>query len=222
MLASCNPLRTRRLERLAFRLPHNGELFDWPPFLARLYSAEFGGRGAIVGPHGSGKTTFLIELKQRLEADGRQVVMLFTNRDAGRRIPRSWESTLRAISEQTLVIADGYDALSPLSRWRLRRRLQPRGGLIVTSHGRCVLPTLLETHTSPRLLSTLINELLGEGPSPLRPSEQEISRLYHACRGNLREVFRQLYRGNPASPSQSAQIDVGACAIWRECVGCEE
>ncbi len=194
--ASCNPLRTRRLEQLAFRLPQDATPFDWPPFLSHLQSTKARCRGAIVGPHGSGKTTFLVELKQRLEAQGKEVVLLYTNRNGGRRMPADWITALRRSNEQTLVIADGYDTISALARWQLRRIYRPRAGLIVTAHRRCALPTLLETHTSQCLLAALVDELFKDTPVMPRPSDATLQHLYQTCRGNLREVFRRLYHEN--------------------------
>jgi hypothetical protein len=132
-------------------------------------------------------------LKQRLEAQGREVVLLFTNRDASRKIPHDWMFALRRSSKESLVIADGYDAMGPLSRWQLRRFYRPRGGLIVTAHRRCALPTLLQTHTSQYLLAALVDELFKDAPAIARPADATLRRLYQACRGNLREVFRRLY-----------------------------
>jgi hypothetical protein len=191
--ASRNPLRTRRLEQLAFRMPHDATPFDWPRFLTHLDSTKIRGRGAVVGPHGSGKTTFLVELKQRLEARGREVVLLFTNRNGKGRVPEDWIVALRRSSKRTLVIADGYDAIGPLSRWQLRRIYRPRGGLIVTAHRRCALPTLLQTHTSQNLLAALVDELFKDTPGMARPTDDTLRLLYEACRGNLREVFQRLY-----------------------------
>ncbi|MDY0169753.1 MAG: hypothetical protein RBS80_24630 [Thermoguttaceae bacterium] len=193
MTASANPLRTRRLEQLSFRAPPDGSPFSWTRFLVELYSPRVQGRGAILGPHGSGKTTFLVELKRRLEAQRRKVVMLLTNRDGGRRLPREWLAVLRRTDLQTLVIADGYDVLGPLARWQLRRMLRPRGGLLVTAHRRCALPALLNTRTSLPLLVALADELYAPVPDAPRPTDETLSDLFHSCHGNLREVFRRLY-----------------------------
>ncbi len=191
--ASCNPFRTRRLERLPFRTPRDGSPFDWESFLARFHSAAIRERGAVVGPHGSGKTTFLVEFTQRLESRGREVVRLLTNRDAGRGIPAPWLGTLRAAGESAVVVVDGYDVLRPFSRFWLRRALRPRGGLIVTAHRRCALPTLLKTRPSPRLLSTLVDRLFADAPGATRPTDESLRDLYLSHDGNLREVFRILY-----------------------------
>ncbi len=147
----------------------------------------------MVGPHGSGKTTFLLELQQQWEARSRKVIRLFTARDAGRRIPRAWINVLRAAEESALAIADGYDVLGPFSRWWLRRVLRPRGGLIVTAHRQCALPTVLETWTSPHLLRLLVDELYADTPATPPVGDGHLGPLYHACHGNLREVFRRLY-----------------------------
>lgn len=191
--ASRNPFRTRRLEQLPFRSPRDGGPFDWPAFLAEFQSPGMRERGSVVGPHGSGKTTFLVELKRRLEDQGRDVVMLFTNRESGGRIPSSWVRQLRNTAEQTLVIADGYDAVAAISRFRLRRLLRPRGGLLVTAHRRCALPTVLETRTSPALMKALVSELHDASAESAPPTGELLEQLFGKCNGDLREVFRNLY-----------------------------
>jgi len=108
-------------------------------------------------------------------------------------MPREWGHALRAAGADIQVIADGYDVLSPLQRWRLLRILRPQGRLIVTAHRPCSLPLLLETRTSVDLLTTLVEELFAASPNTGRPSDELLLRLFRRCGGNLREVFRNLY-----------------------------
>ncbi len=191
--ASRNPFRTRRLEQLPFRSPRDGGRFDWAAFLAEFQSPSMQERGSVVGPHGSGKTTFLVELKRRLKGQGRDVVMLFTNRGGNGRVPLEWIRPLQTTAEQTLVIADGYDALAAFSRFRVRRLLRPRGGLLVTAHRRCALPTVLETRTSPALAKALVEDLHDTSAESAPPVGESLEKLFWECNGNLREVFRNLY-----------------------------
>ena len=186
--AATHPLRVSQLEQLAFRPPEHDE---WETIDARLEKLCF--RAAIVGPHGSGKTTFLLELANRWRQRGREVVVLFTNTQTGRRVPDSWRESLANCDDDTLVIADGYDVFSWPQRRRLRRVLRPRGGLLVTAHRRAALPTLLQTRTSPQLLAELVNDLYRNHPA-VRPSDATLARLYTSCNGNIREVLRRLYQ----------------------------
>ena len=185
--AATHPLRISRLEQLPFELPED---WTWDAVEKRLERLHY--RGAIVGPHGSGKTTFLLELAERLKQRGQQVEVLFTHLEAGNRLPPHWLDTLRRASHDTLVIADGYDVLSWRQRRKLRHVLRPQGGLLVTAHGRTLLPTLLKTQVSPALVSRLVDTLYAECPEA-RPSDVQLEQMLRSCGGNVREVFRRLY-----------------------------
>ena len=188
--ASDHPLRISQLERLLFRLP--AEFGGWPAVQAKLERLNY--RAALVGPHGSGKTTCLLELARRQRQSGRRVEVLFTNAESGAKIPAEWRETLADVDEDALVIADGYDVLSMRHRWLLRTRLRPRGGLLVTAHRRAALPTLMRTRVTPALLGELADALYAEHPDA-RPSDATLAQQLAQCHGNAREVFRRLYRG---------------------------
>jgi hypothetical protein len=185
--ASTHPLRISRLERLPFELP--GDM-TWASVEHRLEQLHF--RGAVVGPHGSGKTTFLLELAERLKQKGRSVETLFTNLEAGNQLPQSWIEALHRADHDTLILADGYDVLSWRQRRKLRRVLRPHGGLLVTAHSRTRLPTVLKTRVSPALVSRLADTLYAECPEA-RPSDAVLEKVLRSCGGNVREVFRRLY-----------------------------
>lgn len=184
-----NPYRSRRVEELAFRLPAAQP--DWSGVLARLHQCNF--RAAVVGPHGSGKTTFLLQLAQRLESRGMVTHRLFRHRGDVENAWADWRRALQGMEQTAVVIADGYDTLTVRQRWELRRCLRPRGGLLVTAHRRSALPTLLRTYTSPELLRQLVDELLQDQPGASRPSDSQIRQLFKQTHGNLREALRRLY-----------------------------
>lgn len=186
--ASTHPLRSRQIDALSYRLPP--EAGDWDTIIAQFEQAKF--RGAIVGAHGTGKTTFLLSLQRELEQRGWPVVMLFTNSERGGVLPGAWVKAIRKADEKTIVIADGYDVFWRWEKRRLRRRLRPRGGLIVTAHGPVALPTLYRTDASLTLLIDLVRGLYEQaGAEP--PDEQRIRTLLTQSDGNMREVLRQLY-----------------------------
>ena len=70
-----------------------------------------GGRWAIVGPHGTGKTTLVHHLRRLLDQRGRDS-RLYALHDEGRR--RRWDGSLG------VTFIDGYEQLSAPARWRWR------------------------------------------------------------------------------------------------------
>lgn len=181
MRAHENPFRSDRIERLA----HRPVGWTWDQFEARLASLNF--RAAIVGPHGVGKTTLLDDLEARLTSIGDRVVR-FTLRDEIRSIP---DDFLNQCTRDQKILLDGAEQLSAMAWRRFCRRTRAYSGLIITSHRHGFLPAIVECGTTPQLLDQLLNDLLtpelraGLGDLPLR--------LWRNCRGNLHDVFRELY-----------------------------
>jgi RecA/RadA recombinase len=149
-----NPFRTARLHALAFRYPA-GDSED--RLIERLAAA--GGRGAILGPHGSGKTTLCLELASRFRADGMTVRMLRYGEDPTLARPRSLGAWVREAGPQAAVFVDGAGHLGPLAWWSLLRASRGVARLIVTAHRRCPLPTLLRTRATAELLAELCADL---------------------------------------------------------------
>jgi DNA polymerase III delta prime subunit len=79
---------------------------------------------------------------------------------------------------------DGAEQLTRLQWFRLRLR---RGGLVVTTHRRGMLPELHECRTSPALLREIASSLGVE------LTEDECSALHRRHAGNIRESLRELY-----------------------------
>ena len=120
-----------------------------------------GMRAAIVGPEGSGKTTLLEDLGERLRAAGRRVRLL----DGAERLPRrEWRQLLRGAREDE--------------------------GLVVTAHREGLLPTLLQTRTTPEILDAAVLSASGQTCASFGVSSQE---LWTRHRGNIRTALRELY-----------------------------
>jgi len=180
--ANENPYRAQRIEALAFRGPG----FSWDGLLARL--GELAYQGAVVGPHGGGKTTLLLELAARLETAGKSTAYIFMNEATPR---DAWEGSLQAaVEERAFVIIDGAEQLK---WWAWRRVLQQAracSGLVISCHRPGRLPTLWTVTPTPALLLELI-EVLSGPPSPeVRATAEEAWRRHD---GNIREVFATLY-----------------------------
>lgn len=156
--------------------------------IARLAVANW--RGAIVGPHGSGKSTLIETIKPWLAAAGFDVASVAL-REGERRLPRGF---LRAslAAARPLVIIDGYEQLSWFHRSLLHLRVRrAAAGLLVTSHERTRLPTLLRTVPNLALAQCLVSKLTTENLSPVSAADVAAS---HACHGsNFRELFFALY-----------------------------
>lgn len=175
MRACDNPFRSACIDGLLYRAPD----FSWSVVEDRL--AAHGGRGAIVGPEGHGKTTLLLGLLgRRKDAGGRAV---FLKMEAGQR--RLSDSQREQAAACDWIFLDSSEQLG-WTGWReLIRLTKPAHGLVVTSHRPCRLPTVFTCHTSPALLAELLRELRAETP--------DAAEMWARHRGNIREALRELY-----------------------------
>ena len=184
MRAKDNPFKTDSVLGVRYRLRDR----TWGELLGQL--RRLGYRAAIVGPHGSGKTTLLEDLEPHLAALGFSLIRLRLD-DRTRRFERGFLRDLfRNLTERDLLLFDGAEQMSRLA-WRgFKRRAKRAGGLIITSHKRGRLPTLVECETSPELLREIIRELIG-GEAEARYAATE--ELHAKHRGNLRDALREMY-----------------------------
>ncbi|MCG8455765.1 MAG: hypothetical protein MI919_05745 [Holophagales bacterium] len=183
-----NPFRVARQEALGFRLGRGSDVATWPALEARLERHGF--RGAIVGPKGTGKTTLLHELEDRFEAWGWRVCRLRLSRHTPRPPAAERRRIARGLGPQTLLSVDGAEQLGRAAFWHLRFLARGAGALVITAHRPGLLPTLLETNSSPDLLVELVAELAPELVAELEPG---LDALYERHAGNLRECLRELY-----------------------------
>tara|TARA_R110001592_G_scaffold99251_2_gene282928 strand:+ start:1643 stop:2230 length:588 start_codon:yes stop_codon:yes gene_type:complete len=181
--ADTNPFRVSRIESLAYRAPG----FTWEAFLNTLATHQY--RGAIVGPHGTGKTTLMLETQERLAATGLAVTYGFLNEETPRpgRVARR---IVRDTPKDTVLILDGAEQLDALT-WRwvcwTARRLR---GFIVTTHTPGRLPTLYRTQSCQATLRELLGELNPEDLESRWPRAREH---FNQNKGNIRDVFFDLY-----------------------------
>ena len=175
------------------------------PFFEKYYQnfCTFGYRAQIIGGHGTGKTTFLIEFVRYLEYR-KHVVHYFTLHDGRRTLPREfWErqNTLvaqfpdGAMQEPPLAVVDGYEQLSLIQKMRLRRTCRKgRSGLLITTHAPAWrLPVLLRTETTDATLQYIIGHLFRDLPNIEPPDKSLCRALFDRHQGNLRNVLFDLY-----------------------------
>jgi hypothetical protein len=183
MRARDNPFRSERVLSLRYRLGGS-----WHELLARF--EREGRRAAIVGPHGSGKTTLMEDLAPRLREAGFTLRPLRLDTETPRFEPGFLDRFFASIVPGDVILFDGAEQLGAVAWHRFERQSRAAAGLLVTTHRPGRLPTLIETSTTPELLETLVAQILGEAASELRPL---MPGLFDRHRGNLRDVLRELY-----------------------------
>jgi hypothetical protein len=191
MRARDNPFATDRVLSIRYTLAGD----TWSTLLARLERLRY--RAAIIGPHGAGKTTLLEDLGARLAARGFRVKPLRLDCH-----DRTFSATFlvrffRGLAPSDIILLDGAEQLGPRA-WRdFYRRAACAAGLIVTTHRRGPLPTLVECRTDAPLLDELVARLLGAVPPDRLASIQRqlpsTDELYVRHRGNIRTALRELY-----------------------------
>ena len=187
-----NPLATRYVlpGRLQW-LPPDGDSID--AVFERLDKLRF--RAAIVGAHGTGKSTLMTHLMPLIETRSRRVVHLQL-RGSWNSCCQLWTMARQWTSRGNVLVLDGYEQLPWLARGIIVFWTRIRGvGLLVTSHRPTLLPTLLMTQTDIRVIHQLLDSLLP-ADTPNRGQLLDNARLQMLLekhRGNVRELFMQLY-----------------------------
>ena len=198
-----NPFATRYVAsaRLLPRDEH-GHRLDLPTLLLRL--ADLGGSAAIIGPHGTGKTTLLGHLARVAEEGGR----LVHRARARHRTDSVWIGRdISRLQPGCLACLDSWEALGPLGGMVVLALARGRGvALLVTSHRRGVLPTLVTTRGSAALLAALMADLpdfeawfgrdvhaadVAAAVSPEGDLRLAFDRLYDLYEGRTRGLLRR-------------------------------
>jgi len=146
--------------------------------------------GAIIGPHGSGKSTLVAALLPEIQAAGRKPI-LHTFHDGIIHLPVLSRQALRLHSDVLLII-DGYEQLSAWQKFRVRCSCRKTGsGLVVTAHSSTGLPELYRTSMTPDLAERVFGQLTRNRPALANASE--LQDCLAARQGNLREALFDLY-----------------------------
>ena len=179
---SDNPFNAQRVDALRF-MEHEYALAE---VADRLKKARY--RGALVGPHGCGKTTMLQALGDQLMEHGLTPLPLFTNADTRDWQTSQWRHTIRRARKTDALLIDGYDLLPAWARAWVLLASRHAGAVVVTSHRAVRLPTVARPSTSPYLLDELIHKL-----APSVNGDIDTDRLFRETHGNLREALRRAY-----------------------------
>ncbi len=178
-----NPFSPERLQRLPFRFSGAG---TWENLLARLETNQH--CAAIVGQAGTGKTTLLHQLAERLSERGFVPRLFELTPESGMSDREQLVEAVREIRAPEIILLDGAERLTTRQWLPLRAAASQAAGFIVTLYRVGRLPTLLECETSAGLLEELVHDLAES-----RLPKGEAATVMTRHRGNLREVLRELH-----------------------------
>jgi energy-coupling factor transporter ATP-binding protein EcfA2 len=184
MKARDNPFAVERIGTIRYRPLHT----TLDRLGARLHELNY--RAAITGPEGSGKTTLIEDLQRVFQDKGIKTNLVFVNNASLFDSP-ACRQLLSELTRDQIVLLDGADLIRR-SDWSLLKRhtITRAYGLVVTSHKRGLLPTLIECSTNPALLKDIVAELL---PQNYTIPTEFLDSLHERHKGNLRTCLRELY-----------------------------
>ncbi|HOA53202.1 MAG TPA: hypothetical protein PKI05_13190 [Thermogutta sp.] len=146
--------------------------------------------GAVIGPHGAGKSAFITAFTHWMENNGQPCLALELH-DGQRTLGQATWRKLEALQD-TVVTVDGYEQLSAWSRYQLRRLCRKKHlGLIVTAHTDIEIPLLFAPEPNEDLAWQIVQYLLARGQPLINRDDVRASFARH--QGNLREMLFDLY-----------------------------
>lgn len=181
-----NPFATKHTR--PGRLPpldQNGLPRDVPALVATLSGLP---AAAIVGRHGTGKSTLLRTVERALAAAG-QSAGIVQVRHRGDLV--TVLAMLRRAGRASVLGIDGWERLGWVAAAAVRLLAEARGvRLLVTTHRAAWMPTIARTGTSLPLLEALVAHLPDHGGVV---TADDLAETFTRHAGNLREALADLY-----------------------------
>ena len=153
-------------------------------------------QGQIVGPHGSGKSTLMLNVVRCASAAGFRVAQYIL--DARHRVRQGPTDQMllgvdRALAEIDLLAIDGFEQLSRRERSLTVKKCRSRGKhLLITSHRDLGLADIYRTKVDLKIARCVVAEICDRELVP-PPSDAQLEQLLRQHRGNLRETLFALY-----------------------------
>ncbi|MGJ3241937.1 MAG: hypothetical protein ACFE0O_03120 [Opitutales bacterium] len=188
LLARHNPFRTSRLDRLPVEIAPEA----WAWFTAAVGARQ--GRGAFIGPKGSGKSTWLKAWRDHCIQVGDTVYSdKLRDESSARELCRLFRR-VAALPADTWLLIDGGERLGPLADGWLCRILRPRGRLLMTRHTPGNLPALPYAPATFEQARRWVDHLLGGNPEGLA-SLPDLQACWARNPGDARALFEACYLG---------------------------
>ena len=134
----------------------------------------------IVGSHGTGKSTLLLELLKRYEESGENVRYLFFN-EQQRCVPHDLPP-----KKDHLFFIDGIEQLSYWNQGRLL--LRSKRSIVTAHYPIWFIPTLYQTKPQFSVFAKLVRQMRTN-----LPNESTLRDVYDRSGGNFRNAFFELY-----------------------------
>lgn len=197
-----NPFRTTRVESTILFQPE-WLATSWKEILERFKSFRATRtQCSVVGPHGTGKTTFFDGLKQHLEQQDSEVLRISLHRTVDGRC--ELPTIPSDVHPDTVILLDsagvaGWRFSSPMSfqqrkQWRTQLKRIAHCQIVESRHRRNSVPVLLQTRSTVTMLETIIRRLDPDWQIPT----SAIEAIYRRHKGNIREALRECYDNRAA------------------------
>lgn len=189
MKAQKNPFRSNLIAELRFAIE--------PTELAGLAHRILDKPGgyALIGPHGTGKTTLLEDLDQRITQTPEVEIEIrwirLNQESSSHERKQALEQLLNPIAG-IIYFLDGGEVLNVFDWWRIKRSLVHKQlRVTATLHKPNGITSLLQTSSDWTLALDCISKILGEAPDKaLRTVAKEA---FKESNGNIRTTLRACY-----------------------------
>ncbi len=183
MNARENPFRVELLHRLKFRF--SDETME--TFLRKVEQSQY--RGAIVGPHGAGKTTLIEELMCEFQTKGVEFSHLRLRDDGKKTNQRRIQNWVATAPQSAVLILDSAGLLNWWTWRKVHHNSKKFAGLLITTHRARRLPTLIECTPTLETFTALVQNL----ELPFSIPQSHLAKTFARNNGNIRDCLRFFY-----------------------------